>query len=90
MGAGGEPGRYRMRIFTPTTEMPFAGHPSLGTAFVLASLGRVGARPVQTVAAGEFQMAVDLEGGESRMRQRDPVLGPAFEDVEVVAASLGL
>jgi trans-2,3-dihydro-3-hydroxyanthranilate isomerase len=28
-------GRYRNRIFTPTTELPFAGHPSLGTAWVL-------------------------------------------------------
>ncbi len=27
--------RYEMRIFTPTTELPFAGHPSLGTAWVL-------------------------------------------------------
>ena len=29
------PGRYRNRIFTPTTELPFAGHPSLGSAWVL-------------------------------------------------------
>jgi len=29
----------RVRIFTPTTELPFAGHPTLGTAFVLALLG---------------------------------------------------
>src|SRR5919109_1150272 len=28
-------GHARMRIFTPTTEVPFAGHPTLGTAFVL-------------------------------------------------------
>lgn len=84
------PGRYRMRIFTPATELPFAGHPSLGTAFVLASLGRTGAAPVQSVEAGEFRMAVDLEAGESRMRQRDPVLGPAYTDVERVAAALGL
>lgn len=84
------PAGYRMRIFTPTTEMPFAGHPSLGTAHVLASLGRTGPRPVQTVEAGEFQMAVDLEAGESRMRQRDPVVGPAFADVAAVAAAVGL
>src|SRR5690242_2159757 len=29
-------GHVRMRIFTPTKELPFAGHPTLGTAFVLA------------------------------------------------------
>src|SRR3989442_14142747 len=29
-------GHARIRIFTPTTEVPFAGHPTLGSAFVLA------------------------------------------------------
>ena len=28
----------KIRIFTPSTEVPFAGHPNIGTAFVLASL----------------------------------------------------
>jgi trans-2,3-dihydro-3-hydroxyanthranilate isomerase len=32
----------RVRIFTPVTEVPFAGHPNVGTAFVLASLGQFG------------------------------------------------
>ena len=32
----------RVRIFTPTAELPFAGHPNVGTAFVLASLGELG------------------------------------------------
>ncbi len=32
---------YRVRIFTPTTELPFAGHPTVGTAAVLARLGKV-------------------------------------------------
>jgi trans-2,3-dihydro-3-hydroxyanthranilate isomerase len=32
----------RVRIFSPTQEMPFAGHPNVGTAFVLASLGAFG------------------------------------------------
>ena len=31
----------RLRIFTPTGEIPFAGHPTVGTAFVLASLGEL-------------------------------------------------
>jgi trans-2,3-dihydro-3-hydroxyanthranilate isomerase len=31
-----------VRIFTPTTEVPFAGHPNVGTAFVLASIGELG------------------------------------------------
>jgi trans-2,3-dihydro-3-hydroxyanthranilate isomerase len=36
-----------VRIFTPTLEVPFAGHPNVGTAFVLASQGVVFGRPVQ-------------------------------------------
>lgn len=35
-------GDFRMRIFTPRREMPFAGHPNVGTAFVLAHLGVAG------------------------------------------------
>lgn len=32
----------RVRIFTPAAEMPFAGHPNVGTAFTLASIGELG------------------------------------------------
>lgn len=32
----------QVRIFTPANEMPFAGHPNVGTAFVLASIGELG------------------------------------------------
>jgi len=32
----------RVRIFTPTTELPFAGHPNVGTAFALAAAGEFG------------------------------------------------
>jgi trans-2,3-dihydro-3-hydroxyanthranilate isomerase len=32
----------RVRIFTPTAELPFAGHPNIGTAFVLATAGEFG------------------------------------------------
>jgi trans-2,3-dihydro-3-hydroxyanthranilate isomerase len=36
----------QVRIFTPTAEVPFAGHPNVGTAFVLARRGEVSGRPV--------------------------------------------
>jgi trans-2,3-dihydro-3-hydroxyanthranilate isomerase len=36
----------RVRIFTPTSEVPFAGHPNVGTAFVLARRGTVFGQPV--------------------------------------------
>lgn len=35
-----------VRIFTPVTEVPFAGHPNVGTAYVLATAGTVFGRPV--------------------------------------------
>lgn len=34
-------GTRQVRIFTPATEVPFAGHPNIGTAFVLASVGEL-------------------------------------------------
>src|ERR1700733_3114973 len=36
-----------VRIFTPRAELPFAGHPNVGTAFVLARSGESHGRPVQ-------------------------------------------
>src|SRR5215216_7506802 len=36
----------QVRIFTPTTEVPFAGHPNVGTAFVLARRGSVFGQPI--------------------------------------------
>src|SRR5256714_12574796 len=39
-GKGGH--TRHVRIFTPTAEIPFAGHPNVGTAFVLAATGEFG------------------------------------------------
>jgi trans-2,3-dihydro-3-hydroxyanthranilate isomerase len=43
----------RVRIFTPTTEVPFAGHPNVGTAFVLATVGELG--PIGTPTTVTFE-----------------------------------
>ncbi len=48
--AGGE---CRVRIFTPMSEVPFAGHPNIGTAFVLAASGRFGEFQTQTTVVFE-------------------------------------
>ena len=40
--AAGEGASYATRIFTPGAEIPFAGHPNVGTAFVLATMGAFG------------------------------------------------
>jgi len=82
--------RYAMRIFTPASELPFAGHPTLGTAFVLVSEGRVSSPATQVVAAGEIPVEVDLDAGTAWMTQLPPVFGPVFEDRELMARAIGL
>jgi len=58
-----EPGAdYRLRIFTPMAELPFAGHPTLGSAHALLSDGRVtphSGRLVQQCGAGLVSIRVD-------------------------------
>jgi trans-2,3-dihydro-3-hydroxyanthranilate isomerase len=59
---------YRMRIFTPGLELPFAGHPSIGTAWVLADERAFPlAEPVtevrQEVAIGVLPLAIDVADG---------------------------
>jgi len=67
--AAAEGSTYSLRIFTPTTELPFAGHPSVGSAWVLHRLGRIDAGPnVQSCGAGLLPVdigdTVTLSGGE--------------------------
>src|SRR5437660_5203519 len=66
-------GGYDLRIFTPLSELPFAGHPTLGTAFTLARLGVVPASVVQTSTAGDVPVEVDLVPGPRRIGQLPPV-----------------
>jgi PhzF family phenazine biosynthesis protein len=59
---------YRLRIFTPGAELPFAGHPTIGTAHALLEAGRVHARNgklTQQCQAGLIDVRVDeaAEGG---------------------------
>ena len=76
---------YRLRIFTPTSELPFAGHPSVGTAWLLQSLGRITpGRVVQDCLAGLLPLnvaadAVTLTGGT-------PTLGDTVDSEELCAA----
>ncbi len=82
--------RYSMRIFTPGQELPFAGHPTIGTAFVLVTDGRISSPATQVVAAGEYPVEVDLTAGRARMRQLPPVFGEVYEDRALAARAAGL
>ncbi len=86
--AGGD--RYRMRIFTPGSEIPFAGHPTLGTAFTLVSEGTVTTPVTQSVPAGEIEVEVDLARGFARMKQLPPTFGREVVDRDLLAAANGL
>ena len=84
-------GRYRTRIFTPGGEVPFAGHPTLGTAWVLRDRGRLEeAAVVQECGAGEIAVRFDGDLVELSAPPRDLAgpLGDAF--VAQLAVALGL
>jgi trans-2,3-dihydro-3-hydroxyanthranilate isomerase len=83
-------GGYDVRIFTPDAELPFAGHPTLGTAFTLAAEDRVGPHAVQTSAAGDVPVDVDLAAGTAWMQQLPPVFGDPFDDRAAVARAAAL
>lgn len=54
---------YRLRIFTPEVELPFAGHPSVGAAWVLHRLRRIAAGDVvQECGAGDLPVTVMATG----------------------------
>lgn len=84
------PEGYRMRIFTPDAELPFAGHPTIGTAYTLANEGRTSVETVQTTAFGDVPVEVDLEKGFAWMTQHPPVIGSEFDDRDVVAEAAGV
>ena len=82
--------RYAMRIFTPDAELPFAGHPTLGTAFVLVSEGRVSSPATQTTAAGDVPVEVDLASHTAWMTQLPVEFGRVFDDRALIARAAGL
>lgn len=59
---------YRVRIFTPQSELPFAGHPTLGTAHALLEAARIAPRDgkiVQECAAGLIELRITPSPGSS-------------------------
>jgi PhzF family phenazine biosynthesis protein len=66
---------YRVRIFTPMSELPFAGHPSVGTAHAILESGQLrasGAGLVQECAAGLLPVSIQGEGNARRIAVRAP------------------
>ncbi len=89
---------FKVRIFTPAAELPFAGHPVVGTHWVLARLGRVElCEPVTQVrfelGVGVLPTDLHVVGGRVErvvMTQDRPTFHAVLEDVTDLAAGLGL
>lgn len=86
----------RVRIFTPSRELRFAGHPTLGTAWVLATAGRLAAGTTRfALEEGIGPVPVELEGDPARptfvwMTHGEPTFGPELAQRGEIARALGL
>jgi trans-2,3-dihydro-3-hydroxyanthranilate isomerase len=84
-------GHARIRIFTPSVELPFAGHPTLGSAFVLGGPLQVLEIRLETVR-GIVPVALERDQGRivfGRMVQPLPTWKP-YGDAEALLAAIGL
>ncbi len=78
----------KVRIFTPTRELDFAGHPTVGTAVALAGLGRGDGEMVLELGVGPIPVVVT--GSHARFTTRVPLeTGPAA-NIDALATCLGL
>lgn len=87
-------GGFDVRIFTPEEELPFAGHPTLGTAFVIQQ--EILKEPVEelklNLKIGQIPVTFHYKGGRPDilwMKQKPPVFGQIIER-EVMAQALSL
>ena len=84
--AGGD-GDRRVRIFTPARELPMAGHPVVGAAWVLHAAGATGGQALLETRAGP--VPVRVRGAVATIEVPGPVAGPVVDAAEA-AAALGL
>ncbi|MBA2731741.1 MAG: PhzF family phenazine biosynthesis protein [Acidobacteria bacterium] len=89
---------YRVRIFTPASELPMAGHPTVGTSFILAR--------EHMIELGADEITIKLEEGVGTipvtlkfkdavpdiiwMQQPLPSFGPRFNDASLIAEMLSI
>jgi len=86
----------RVRIFTPGSELPIAGHPTIGTAFALAHAGVI--KPTDThitfgLGVGPVPVALTWQGDAlafAWMTQLNPIVSAPIADRRGAAAALGL
>ena len=78
-------GDARVRVFTPARELPMAGHPIVGTAWVLHAAGRIGEQADLETEAGI--LAVRVQGSVATMVQAEPQAGAVVDAAEAAAAA---
>lgn len=76
---------HRLRIFTPLRELPVAGHPVVGAAWVLHTCGRMGEHG--RVETGAGTLAVRVRGGVATAEQAPPAPGPTVDALEAARAA---
>lgn len=89
---------FRVRIFTPLAELPMAGHPTVGTAYVLTREGKIAGSETETKVkfeegVGPIPVTVRFTDGAPdwiEMQQPLPTFGPRITDIEAVAEMLSL
>jgi trans-2,3-dihydro-3-hydroxyanthranilate isomerase len=85
-------GHARMRIFTPSVEIPFAGHPTLGTAFVLGAPLQLDGIRLET-GAGVVPVTLERDGAKivfGRMEQPIPTVEPFGDGEAELLAAVGV
>ena len=89
---------FRVRIFVPDMEIRYAGHPTLGTFYVLAKEGRIKLKDPLTIAkmevkAGVMPVEIHSRNGEITKVvtvQNKPEFGKVFDDVDIFVDALSL
>lgn len=86
----------KVRIFTPHAELPFAGHPTIGTAWVLAQAGRiVTGNATATLELGLGPVGVSFDDASDPnafiwMNQGEATFGEIVEDRDAIAGALNV
>jgi trans-2,3-dihydro-3-hydroxyanthranilate isomerase len=78
----------RVRIFTPANELPFAGHPTLGSAYVVRELS--GHKGALTLEMGAGIISINVAGDVFTLQANGAKTRPARLTREVIASLLGL
>ena len=81
-------GGYDVRVFTPAFELPFAGHPTLGTAYVVQSqvIGKNVPKVALNMKVGQIPVSISYDKGVADvlwMRQKPPTFGGTFSSARI-------